>query len=248
MPQLLETKHIGFPRDEPKDERYVYLNTFHKLAKSLGKHRKADETYTIRIPSYSLWRISRFVTRKYPLSTNCSVRVRSRKREIEIVWAIYSIVPTIYSRTNCRIQPYTGHYCKCSLVWTRVANWQASSVRASKMPRIYDSTTTFTDLLEATNQVIEDDILDKIRRARIIAIMSDEGTDVNRHGHICICVRYCDQSRGEPTGAFITLLKLKIAMRNLFSSTSSKRWKVDKFVCYGDPPPSERFSHLEKVD
>ena len=168
MPQLLETKHTAFSRDEPTDVRYVYLNAIHKLAWSLREHRKAEETY-IHTPNtiVQLCRVSCFVNKKYPLLTNCSVPVRSKKGKIEIVWVIFSIVPTIYL-----------------------------------------STTTVTDLLDVTNQVIEDNILDEIRCARVIAIVSDEGTDINRHGNIRLYVWCCDQSSGEPTETFLTLLKL----------------------------------------
>ena len=107
--------------------------------------------------------------------------------------------------------PHTTLYRSLLQVFARVdhSGKLASFFGKCKQNASYDSTTTVTDLLDATNQVIEDNILDKIRRARVIAIMSDEGTDMNRHGNICICVRYCDQSSGEPTEAFITLLKLK---------------------------------------
>ena len=107
--------------------------------------------------------------------------------------------------------PHTTLYRSLLQVFARVdhSGKLASFFDKCKQNASYDSTTTVNDLLDATNQVIEDDILDKIRRARVIAIMSDEGTDINRHGNICLCVRYCDQSSGEPTETFITLLKLK---------------------------------------
>lgn len=73
----------------------------------------------------------------------------------------------------------------------------------------YDSTTAITELLAATNEVIEKNNLDQIRKARVISIMSDEGTDINRHGNLCICIRYCNQLTGEPVEAFVTLLQLK---------------------------------------
>ncbi|CAF4388677.1 unnamed protein product, partial [Rotaria magnacalcarata] len=58
----------------------------------------------------------------------------------------------------------------------------------------YNSTTSVTELLEATNDILEKNILKKIQQARVISIMSDEGTDINRHGNLCICIRYCDQT------------------------------------------------------
>ncbi|CAM4982101.1 unnamed protein product [Rotaria socialis] len=39
--------------------------------------------------------------------------------------------------------------------------------------------------------------------------MSDEGTDINRHGNLCICIRYCDQTTGEPTETYVSLLHIK---------------------------------------
>lgn len=73
----------------------------------------------------------------------------------------------------------------------------------------YDSTTSITEFLEATNEVLEKNILQKIQRARVISIMSDEGTDINRHGNLCICIRYCDQVTGEPTETYVSLLDMK---------------------------------------
>lgn len=73
----------------------------------------------------------------------------------------------------------------------------------------YNSTTSVTELLEATNEILEKNILKKIQRARVITIMSDEGTDINRHGNLCICIRYCDQTTGEPTETYVSLLHLK---------------------------------------
>ncbi|CAF3338289.1 unnamed protein product [Rotaria socialis] len=73
----------------------------------------------------------------------------------------------------------------------------------------YNSTTSVTELLEATNNILEKNVLKKIQQARVISIMSDEGTDINRHGNLCICIRYCDQTTGEPTETYISLLHLK---------------------------------------
>ncbi len=73
----------------------------------------------------------------------------------------------------------------------------------------YDSTTSVTELLEATSEILEKNILKKIQQARVISIMADEGTDINRHGNLCICIRYCDQTTGEPTETYVSLLHLK---------------------------------------
>lgn len=73
----------------------------------------------------------------------------------------------------------------------------------------YDSTTSITEFLEATNAILEKNILQKIRQARVISIMSDEGTDINRHDKLCICIRYCDQVTGKPAETYVSLLHLK---------------------------------------
>ncbi|CAF1495296.1 unnamed protein product [Rotaria magnacalcarata] len=70
----------------------------------------------------------------------------------------------------------------------------------------YNSTTSVTELLEATNDILEKNILKKIQQARVISIMSDEGTDINRHGNLCICIRYCDQTTGEPTETYLAVI------------------------------------------
>ncbi|CAF3472719.1 unnamed protein product [Rotaria socialis] len=63
--------------------------------------------------------------------------------------------------------------------------------------------------LAATNDILEKNILKKIQQARVISIMSDEGTDINRHGNLCICIWYCDQTTGEPTETYVSLLHIK---------------------------------------
>ena len=73
----------------------------------------------------------------------------------------------------------------------------------------YDSTTSVTELLEATNAILEKNVLEKIQQARVISIMSDEGTNINRHGNLSICIRYCDQTTGEPSETYVSLLHLK---------------------------------------
>ncbi|CAF4995451.1 unnamed protein product, partial [Rotaria socialis] len=42
----------------------------------------------------------------------------------------------------------------------------------------YDSTATVTELLEATSE-------------------ADEGTDINHHQNLSICIRYCNQDTGQ---------------------------------------------------
>ncbi|CAF5124080.1 unnamed protein product, partial [Rotaria socialis] len=54
-----------------------------------------------------------------------------------------------------------------------------------------------TELLEATSEVIDKQILTKIRESRIISIMADEGTDINHHRNLSICIRYCNQDTGQ---------------------------------------------------
>jgi hypothetical protein len=61
----------------------------------------------------------------------------------------------------------------------------------------YDSTTTITELLESTSEIIDQQILTKIREARIISIMANEGTDINHHQNLSICIRYCNQDTGQ---------------------------------------------------
>jgi hypothetical protein len=61
----------------------------------------------------------------------------------------------------------------------------------------YDSTTTITELLESTSEIIDQQILTKIPEARIISIMADEGTDINHHQNLSICIRYCNQDTGQ---------------------------------------------------
>ncbi|CAF4580894.1 unnamed protein product, partial [Didymodactylos carnosus] len=63
----------------------------------------------------------------------------------------------------------------------------------------YDSTTTVTELLQSTSEVIDKQVLTKIRESRIISIMADEGTDINHYQNLSICIRYCNQDTGEPT-------------------------------------------------
>jgi hypothetical protein len=52
----------------------------------------------------------------------------------------------------------------------------------------YDSTTTVTELLESTSEVIDKQLLTKIRESRFISIMADEGTDINHHQNLSICI------------------------------------------------------------
>ena len=73
----------------------------------------------------------------------------------------------------------------------------------------YDSATSVTEFLESTSEIIERDLLIKVRNARVITIMSDEGTDINRHGNLCICLRFCEAVSGEPNEMYISLLQLK---------------------------------------
>ena len=39
--------------------------------------------------------------------------------------------------------------------------------------------------------------------------MSDERTDINTHGNLCIRIRYCDQTTEAPAEIYVSLLHLK---------------------------------------
>ncbi|CAF0888494.1 unnamed protein product [Didymodactylos carnosus] len=73
----------------------------------------------------------------------------------------------------------------------------------------YDSTTTVTELLQSTSEVIDKRILTKIRESRIISVMAHEGTDIDHYQNLSICIRYCNQDTGESTESYISLLKIK---------------------------------------
>ncbi|CAM4925383.1 unnamed protein product [Rotaria socialis] len=116
-------------------------------------------------------------------------------------------------------QPNVGGFCRlCRNYWKpgtplfRNMEQKTKGVFAS-IPFINwkksTSTTSVTELLEATNDILEKNILKKIQQARVISIMSDEGTDINRHGNLCICIWYCDQTTGEPTETYVSLLHIK---------------------------------------
>ena len=57
----------------------------------------------------------------------------------------------------------------------------------------YDSTTTVTEILQCTSEVIDEQVLKRIRQSRFIFIMADEATDINHHQNLSICIRYCNQ-------------------------------------------------------
>jgi hypothetical protein len=61
----------------------------------------------------------------------------------------------------------------------------------------YDSTTTVTELLQSISEIIDQQVLKKIRESRVISIMADEGTDINHHQNLSICIRYCNQDTGK---------------------------------------------------
>ena len=61
----------------------------------------------------------------------------------------------------------------------------------------YDSTTTVTELLEAISEVTDEQILAKIREARFLSFMADEGTDINHHQNLSICIHCCNQETGQ---------------------------------------------------
>ena len=61
----------------------------------------------------------------------------------------------------------------------------------------YDSTTTVTEILQCTSEVIDEQVLKRIRQSRFISIMADEGTDINHHQNLSICIRYCNQDTGK---------------------------------------------------
>ena len=61
----------------------------------------------------------------------------------------------------------------------------------------YDSTTTVTEILQCTSEVIDEPVLKRIRQSRFISIMADEGTDINHHQNLSICIHYCNQDTGK---------------------------------------------------
>ncbi|CAM4908671.1 unnamed protein product [Rotaria socialis] len=79
-------------------------------------------------------------------------------------------------------------------------NWKNAPGNAT-----YDSIATVTELLESTSELIDKQILSKIRESRTISIMADEGTYINHYQNVSICISYC-----EPTESFISLLKVKV--------------------------------------
>ncbi|CAF3512118.1 unnamed protein product, partial [Rotaria socialis] len=107
--------------------------------------------------------------------------------------------------------PHTTLYEPLLEVLTKIDHSKKVSTFFDKCKKngSYDSTATVTELLEATSEVIDKQILTKIRESRIISIMADEGTDINHHQNLSICIRYCNQDTGEPTESFISLLKIK---------------------------------------
>ncbi|CAM4983833.1 unnamed protein product [Rotaria socialis] len=107
--------------------------------------------------------------------------------------------------------PHTTLYEPLLEVLTKIDHSKKLSTFFDKCKKngSYDSTATVTELLEATSEVIDKQILTKIRESRIISIMADEGTDINHHQNLSICIRYCNQDTGEPTESFIGLLKIK---------------------------------------
>ena len=74
---------------------------------------------------------------------------------------------------------------------------------------MHDSATLVPEFLESTSEIIERDLLIKVRNARVITIISDEGTDINRHDNLCSCLRFCDAVSGEPNEMYISWLQLK---------------------------------------
>ncbi len=47
------------------------------------------------------------------------------------------------------------------------------------------------------SEVIDKQVLTKIRESRIISIMVDEGTDINYHQNLSISIRYYNQDTGQ---------------------------------------------------
>ncbi|CAF4091810.1 unnamed protein product, partial [Adineta steineri] len=107
--------------------------------------------------------------------------------------------------------PHTTLYSPLLNLLTKVDHSEKLSLFFDKCKKnaSYDSTTTVTELLESISEVIDEKLLTKIRESRIISIMADEGTDINHHQNLSICIRYCDQDTGEPIESFISLLKIK---------------------------------------
>ncbi|CAF2008246.1 unnamed protein product [Rotaria magnacalcarata] len=107
-------------------------------------------------------------------------------------------------------RPHTTLYELLLEVLTKIDHSKKLSTFFDKCKKnaSYDSTATVTELLEATSEVIDKQILTKIRESRIISIIADEGTDINHHQNLSICVTNC-YFLGEPTESFISLLKIK---------------------------------------
>ncbi|CAF4621379.1 unnamed protein product [Rotaria socialis] len=64
-------------------------------------------------------------------------------------------------------------------------NWKNAPGNAT-----YDSIATVTELLESTSELIDKQILSKIRESRTISIMADEGTYINHYQNVSICISY----------------------------------------------------------
>ena len=76
--------------------------------------------------------------------------------------------------------PHTTLYAPLLELLSKIDYSKKLSTFFEKCPKnaSYDSATTVTELLEATSEIIDEHILAKIREARIISIMADEGTDI----------------------------------------------------------------------
>ncbi|CAF4170764.1 unnamed protein product [Rotaria sp. Silwood2] len=79
----------------------------------------------------------------------------------------------------------------------------------------YDSTATVTELLESTSEVIDKQILTKIHESRIISIMADEGTDINHHQNLSICIRYCNQDTDKDAQTIFDTIIKELKSKNI---------------------------------
>ncbi|CAF3720714.1 unnamed protein product [Rotaria socialis] len=103
--------------------------------------------------------------------------------------------------------PHTTLYAPLLEILSKIDRGKKLSIFFDKCQKnaTYDSIATVTELLESTSELIDKQILSKIRESRTISIMADEGTYINHYQNVSICISYC-----EPTESFISLLKVKV--------------------------------------
>lgn len=120
-----------------------------------------------------------------------SERLENRERFADILDAAYFLFK--------QELPHTTLYSPLLELLTKTDHSQKLSLFFDKCKKnaSYDSTSTVTELLESISEIIDERLLSKIRKSRIISIMADEGTDINHYQNLSICIRYCDEDTGE---------------------------------------------------